>query len=245
MNDWITPNWPAPPNVQAIFTTRNGGFNSGPYTSFNLGGHVGDKQNNVNLNRAKLFKSLPNEPKWLNQIHGSTPIWVDNNTNVLKGDAALSKTYNIVCAILTADCLPIFLCNEAGTAVGIAHAGWRGLVSGIIEQTVAEMRKECSHIMAYLGPAIGPNYFEIGEEVRHYFIKQNEMSAPAFVQHEGVNSKKWLANIFLLARQRLIAVGVTKIYSNDECTYSNSNKFFSYRRDGETGRMASLIWLTK
>ena len=132
MNDWITPDWPAPPNVQAIFTTRNGGVSSGPYTSFNLGDHVGDKQNIVNLNRAKLFKSLPNEPKWLNQIHGSTPIWVDNNTNVLKGDAALSKTYNIVCAILTADCLPIFLCDEAGTVVGIAHAGWRGLVSGII-----------------------------------------------------------------------------------------------------------------
>ena len=246
MNNWITPNWPAPLNVQAIFTTRSGGTSSGPYTSFNLGDHVGDKQHIVKLNRAKLLKTLPDEPKWLNQLHGSTPIWVDNNTSILKGDAALSKTHNIVCAILTADCLPIFLCDEAGTVVGIAHAGWRGLVSGIIEQTISEMKKECSHnIMAYLGPAIGPNHFEIGEEVRDSFIKYDNRSASAFTIHGSVNSKKWLANIFLLARQRLVTAGVTKIYSNEECTYSDSNRFFSYRRDGDTGRMAGLIWLTK
>jgi len=245
MNDWITPDWPAPLNVQALFTTRSGGISSDQYASFNLGDHVGDKPQIVNQNRAKLLKTLPNEPKWLNQVHGSTSIWVDNNTNLLKGDAALSNTRNIVCAILTADCLPVFLCDEAGTVVGIVHAGWRGLAAGVIEQTVAEMRKKCSHIMAYLGPAIGPDYFEIGEEVRHSFIKQDKMSTSAFAPYNGVNSRKWLADIFLLARQRLAAAGITKIYSNEECTYSNSDKFFSHRRDGNTGRMAGLIWLTK
>ena len=167
MNDWITPNWPAPLNVQALFTTRSGGINSGPYTNFNLGDHVGDKKHIVHQNRAKLLNALPSEPRWLNQVHGSTPIWVDNNTSLLRGDAALSKTQNIVCAILTADCLPVFLCDEAGTVVGIVHAGWRGLVAGVIEQAVAEMRKSCIHIMAYLGPAIGPDYFEIGEIQRY------------------------------------------------------------------------------
>ena len=245
MNDWITPNWPAPLNVQALVTTRNGGISTGPYASFNLGSHVGDKPHIVNQNRVKLLKILPNEPKWLNQVHGSTPIWVDNNTNTLKGDAALSKTCNIVCAILTADCLPILLCDETGTVVGIIHAGWRGLVAGVIEQTIAEMNKNGGEIMAYLGPAIGPDYFEIGEEVRHSFIKQDKMSASAFTPYNGANSKKWLANIFLLARQRLARAGVTEIYSHEECTYSNSDKFYSYRRDGNTGRMASLIWLTK
>ena len=245
MNDWITPNWPAPLNVQALFTTRSGGISSGPYTNFNLGDHVGDKKHIVNQNRAKLLKALPNEPKWLNQVHGSTPIWVDNNTNLLRGDAALSRTKNIVCAILTADCLPVFLCDEAGTVVGIVHAGWRGLVAGVIEQAVAEMRKNCIHIMAYLGPAIGPDYFEIGEEVRHSFIKQDKISTAAFTQCSGLNSKKWRADIFLLARQRLAVAGITKIYSHEECTYSNSDKFFSYRRDGDTGRMAGLIWLEK
>ena len=245
MNDWITPNWPAPLNVRALCTTRSGGISSGPYASFNLGDHVGDKPHIVNQNRARLLKDLPNEPKWLNQVHGSTPIWVDNNTNILKGDAALSRTRNIVCAILTADCLPVFLCDKTGTTVGIVHAGWRGLAAGVIEQTITEMKKECSHIMAYLGPAIGPDYFEVGEEVRHSFIQQDKMSAPAFTPYNGVNSKKWLADIFLLARQRLAAAGVTKVYSNEECTYSNSDKFYSYRRDGDTGGMASLIWLTE
>tara|TARA_B100000686_G_scaffold352622_1_gene455277 strand:+ start:2042 stop:2779 length:738 start_codon:yes stop_codon:yes gene_type:complete len=245
MNNWITPNWPAPANIQALFTTRIGGISQGPYESFNLGAHVGDKISAVNHNRSKLFESLPSEPKWLNQIHGSKPIWVDKHTNSFKGDAALSKTKNIVCAVLTADCLPIFLCDETGTVVGIAHAGWRGLISGVIEKTIAEMRKECSYIIAYLGPAIGPNYFEIGEEVRNSFIKQDKISTSAFIPRSGSNKRKWLANIFLLAHQRLIKAGVTKIYSHEECTYSNSDKFFSYRRDGNTGRMAGLIWLTK
>ena len=245
MNDWITPNWPAPLNVQALFTTRNGGASSGQYKSFNLGDHVGDNLQIVHKNRNKLIKTIPNEPKWLNQTHSSTPIWVDRKEVILKGDAALSKTHEVVCAILTADCLPVFLCDEAGAVVGIVHAGWRGLAAGIIERTVAEMKKECRHIIAYLGPAIGPDYFEVGEEVRNAFINLDRISAQAFTPYKKVNGKKWLANIFLIARQRLVVAGVNKIYSNEECTYSNSNKFFSYRRDGNTGRMAGLIWLTK
>lgn len=245
MNDWIKPSWPAPLNVQALFTTRSGGMSSGPYASFNLGDHVGDKLHIVKQNRVKLRSALPGEPRWLNQLHGSTPVWVDNNMITLKGDAALSRTCNVVCAVLTADCLPVFLCDEAGTVAGIVHAGWRGLLSGVIERAVKEMRKGDSRIMAYLGPAIGPNFFEVGEDVRHAFIKQDKESVPAFAPHNEDNSKKWFANIFLLARQRLAAIDVTEVYSNDECTYSNPEKFFSYRRDGNTGRMAGLIWLTK
>ncbi len=140
MNNWITPNWPAPHNVQALFTTRHGGMSSGPYASLNLSNHVGDNPLIVQQNRVKLRRVLPGEPQWLKQVHGSIPIWVDNNVIAPEGDAALSRTCNVVCAILTADCLPIFLCDNAGTVAGIVHAGWRGLVAGVIERTVTEMR---------------------------------------------------------------------------------------------------------
>ena len=244
MDDWITPDWPAPCNVQALFTTRHGGMSSGPYASFNLGDHVGDNPLFVKQNRAKLRRALPSEPQWLKQVHGSIPIWVDNNVIVPEGDAALSRTCNVVCAVLTADCLPIFLCDDIGTMAGVVHAGWRGLVAGVIEQTVTEMKKGDARIMAYLGPAIGPKFFEVGEKIRHAFIKQDEKSTLAFAPHYEDNGKKWFADIFLLARQRLAAVGVTEVYSNNECTFSNPERFFSYRRDGNTGRMAGLIWLT-
>ena len=245
MSNWITPNWPAPHNVQALFTTRHGGMSSGPYASLNLSDHVGDNPLIVQQNRVKLRRVLPGEPQWLKQVHGSIPIWVDNNVTTPEGDAALSRTCNVVCAILTADCLPVFLCDNAGTVAGIVHAGWRGLVAGVIERTVTEMRGGNARIMAYLGPAIGPNFFEVGEKVRYAFIKQDKKSALAFAPHYENNSKKWFADIFLLARQRLAAIGVTEVYSNEECTFSNPKRFFSYRRDGNTGRMAGLIWLTK
>jgi len=245
MSDWITLNWPAPYNVQARFTTRHGGMSSDPYASLNLADHVGDNPLIVKQNRTKLRRTLPGEPQWLKQVHGSIPIWVDNNVIVPEGDAALSRSCNVVCAVLTADCLPVFLCDDVGTVVGIVHAGWRGLVAGVIERTVTEMRGKNARIMAYLGPAIGPNFFEVGEKVRHAFIKQNEKSALAFAPHYEDNGKKWFADIFLLARQRLASIGVTKVYSNEECTFSNPERFFSYRRDGNTGRMAGLIWLTK
>ncbi len=245
MHDWIIPNWPSPPNVKAIFTTRKGGVSrnrNGIYAELNLGDHVHDDFLSVQQNRALLRQYLPNNPNWLKQVHGAKPVWVDKNLVELEGDAALSRCSGKVCAILVADCLPIFLCDTAGTVVGVAHAGWRGLANGIIENSISEMACMSSEIIAWLGPAIGPKHFEIGEEVREIFLKQDSKSSFAFTPSQS--SKKWFADLFILARQRLTDAGVTKIYGGYECTFSNSSRFYSYRRDGQTGRMAALIWLT-
>jgi polyphenol oxidase len=245
MYDWIKPNWPSPPNVSAIFTTRMGGVsrnNNGAYAGLNLGDHVHDDLFLVQQNRALLREYLPSEPCWLKQVHGAKPLWVDVNTGNLEGDAALSRSSGKVCAILVADCLPIFLCDLAGSVVGVAHAGWRGLAGGVIENSILEMACRRSEIIAWLGPAIGSQHFEIGEEVREVFLKHDNRSSVAFVA--GHDGKKWFADLFSLARQRLMSVGVTKVYGGYECTYSNPERFYSYRRDGKTGRMAALIWLT-
>ena len=246
MNDWIIPEWPAPSNVRALFTTRNGGKSSGPngiYATLNFGDHVNDRATDVARNRALLRNFLPSDPKWLKQVHGVLPIWVDHDSTALEGDAAMSRRSGIVCVVLVADCLPIFLCDPAGKMVGVIHAGWRGLAGGIIEKTVTEMNCGQTKLMAWLGPAIGPNYFEVGEEVRQAFVSQDGKSRLAFASRHGRKGNKWLANIFLLARQRLVAAGVTEIYGGEICTYSDPQNFFSYRRDGVTGRMAALIWL--
>jgi hypothetical protein len=246
MNDWIIPEWPAPSNVRALFTTRNGGKSSGPngiYATLNFGDHVNDRATDVARNRALLRNYLPSDPKWLKQVHGVLPIWVDHDSTALEGDAAMSRRSGIVCVVLVADCLPIFLCDPAGKMVGVIHAGWRGLAGGIIEKTVTEMNCGQTKLMAWLGPAIGPNYFEVGEEVRQAFVSQDGKSRLAFAPRHGKKGNKWLANIFLLARQRLVAAGVTEIYGGEICTYSDPQNFFSYRRDGVTGRMAALIWL--
>ena len=243
MNNWITPNWPATSNIQAFFTTRQGGFSRDLYAGFNLGDHVGDNPLLVQKNRAELRNTLPGEPRWLKQVHGKTLVWVDKDNRILpEADAALSCHPGVICAVLTADCLPVFLCNDAGTIVSVVHAGWRGLAAGIIERTVTEM--DSNGIMAYLGPAIGPNYFEVGEEVREIFIQHDKRSAVAFTPHHKEKKGKWFANIFLLAQQRLTEIGITKIYSSYECTVSDPTRFFSHRRDGNTGRMAGLIWIT-
>ena len=246
MNDWIIPDWSAPANVKALFTTRNGGVSrgeNGVYASLNLGTHVNDDVTHVTRNRALLRRHLPNEPKWLKQVHGTSPIWIDHAAAITpEGDAVLSRKSGTVCAVMVADCLPVFLCDTAGTTVGIVHAGWRGLAGGIIEQSVAAMQVDQGKLMAWLGPAIGPDHFEVGKDVYDTFVRHDAQAAQAFVptsQHE----KKWLADIFLLARQRLSSAGVTEIYGGGVCTYSDPARFFSYRRDGETGRMAALIWL--
>lgn len=241
MNDWITPNWPAPCNVRALFTTRTGGMSSGSYTSLNLGDHVGDDPSTVKQNRALLRDILPGEPRWLKQVHGTMPVRVDDYDCSAGSDAAFSQQPGIVCAVLTADCLPVFLCDAAGSTVGIAHAGWRGLAAGVIERTIAEMAGESSRILAWLGPAIGPTHFEVGEEVRQAFINHDKKSALAFTARDN---GKWSADIFLLARQRLAEAGVMEVYGGGVCTFSDPTRFFSYRRDGSTGRMAGLIWLT-
>ncbi len=241
MNDWITPDWPAPRNVRALFTTRTGGMSSEPYASLNLGDHVGDEPSAVKQNRALLRSILPGEPRWLKQVHGTMPVCADDYDCSAGNDAAFSQLPGTVCAVLTADCLPVFLCDAAGSTVGIAHAGWRGLAAGVIERTIAEMGGESSRIMAWLGPAIGPAHFEVGEEVRQAFIEHDEKSAPAFTARDN---GKWSADIFLLAQQRLTEAGVTEVYGGGVCTFSGPARFFSYRRDGSTGRMAGLIWLT-
>jgi YfiH family protein len=247
MNDWIVPDWPAPGNVKALFTTRNGGKSNGPYTSLNLGDHVGDDFTIVKQNRALLRRILPSEPQWLKQVHGTIPVEVDGNNCTLprEGDAAFTRYADNVCAVLVADCLPILLCDHAGTVVGVIHAGWRGIAAGVIESTVSKISRTAgisTRLMAWLGPAIGPRHFEVGEEVRQAFIKHDKNSAPAFLPHHG--DGKWFADLFLLARQRLMKAGITEIYGGGECTFSDPARFFSFRRDGYTGRMAGLIWLT-
>lgn len=243
--DWIIPDWPVPGHVKALFTTRNGGVSGSvhhTYRSLNLGIHVNDRQDDVLRNRCLLEQFLPSGPVWLRQVHGTQVVCADAglSTNI-EGDAAYSRTPGTVCAVMVADCLPVFLCNRSGTVVGIAHAGWRGLAAGVIEQTLAAMQISSDEVLAWLGPAIGPNCFEVGEDVRAAFVQQDERAALAFVQIPG--AKKWLADIFLLARQRLERNGVMHIGGGGICTFSHPDRFYSYRRDGETGRMAALIWL--
>lgn len=246
MNDWIVPDWPAPKNVNTLFTTRNSGVSSGKndaYATLNLGSHVNDSLSDVQKNRAILSQYLPATPKWLEQVHGATIHCLDNEPTSLQGDAALSRTAGTVCAVMVADCLPVFLCDKAGTTVAVVHAGWRGLAAGIIEKTVAEMGQDQAEIMAWLGPAIGPDCFEVGEDVRDVFVNHNNQSSAAFVPQQGESSDKWRADIFQLARLRLLNAGVSAVFGGGVCTYSDPSRFFSYRRDGETGRMAALIWL--
>ena len=247
MNDWITPDWPAPGNVRSLFTTRNGGIGSGLYASLNLGDHVGDDPAIVKQNRALLRRILPSEPRWLKQVHGTTPVRVDGYDcpASCEGDAAFSQCAGNVCAVLVADCLPVQLCDHAGTVAGVIHAGWRGMVEGVIERTLSEISRAGgidTRIMAWLGPAIGPRHFEVGEEVRQAFIAHDRKSTIAFLPHH-THSGKWFADLFLLGRQRLAEAGVTEVYGGGECTFSNPERLFSYRRDGNTGRMAGLIWL--
>lgn len=246
MNDWIIPDWPAPGNVKTLFTTRNGGVSSsvnGSYASLNLAAHVNDKRKDVAYNRALLRRYLPAEPRWLKQVHGNLPVWIDDTTAAIpEGDAALSRKPGTVCAVMVADCLPVFLCDTAGTTVGIVHAGWRGLVGGIIEQSVTAMQMDPTQLMAWLGPAIGPDHFEVGADVYDAFVQHDAQAAQAFTPKDHYQ-KKWLANIFLLARQRLAGMGIPAVYGGEICTFSDPERFFSYRRDGETGRMAALIWL--
>lgn len=246
MDDWLIPDWRAPHNVKALFTTRNGGVSSAPYASLNLGDHVGDDPQAVKQNRALLRRFLPDEAAWLEQVHGATPVSVDGDHYALPhdGDAAFSRRPGNVCAVLVADCLPVLLCDRAGTVVGVVHAGWRGMAEGVIEHTVSAMSGRDIHLMAWLGPAIGPNHFEVGEEVRDAFIEHDKQSTLAFLPKNSGNGGKWLADLFLLARQRLKKAGITEIYGGSECTFSDPSRFFSYRRDGATGRMAGLVWLT-
>jgi hypothetical protein len=248
----IIPDWPAPANVRALQTTRDGGVSVGAYATFNLGDHVGDDPVAVARNRALLRGSLPAEPVWLKQVHGNIVADADRTEGVPDADAALARQPGKVCAVMTADCLPLLLCDEAGTVVAAAHAGWRGLAGGVVEATVKAMSVAPERLLVWLGPAIGPLAFEVGEEVRLAFMSHDPQAAKAFVpfpslstQHSALSTKKWLADIYLLARQRLALLGVERVYGGGLCTYTDAERFYSYRRDQATGRMASLIWLDR
>lgn len=243
--EFIVPDWPAPANVRALVTTRHGGVSVGPFASLNLGDHVGDDPAAVAENRRILRVRLPAEPVWLKQVHGiqccdAAACSNAKGSQTPEADAAYSHKPGVVCAVLTADCLPILLCDAAGTVVAAAHAGWRGLAAGVIESTVAAMGVPGEALLAWLGPAIGPRHFEVGGEVRDVFSAHDPQAARAFVARPD---GKWLCDIYLLARQRLADLGVCRITSADFCTVRDTQQFFSYRRDGATGRMASLIWL--
>jgi len=238
----IRPDWPAPANVRAVTTTRAGGFSIGPYESFNLGDHVGDDPQAVERNRARLGEelNLPAEPFWLKQVHGVEVAYAPRAAPGVTADGSWTDQSATVLAVLTADCLPVFLCDRAGTRVAVLHAGWRGLAAGVIERGVAALGVRGAELLAWLGPAIGPQSYEIGDEVRAAFIKDAPEAAESFRAH---GAGKWLADLYALARQRLAALGVAAVYGGGDCTLQDRTRFYSHRRDGVTGRMASLIWL--
>lgn len=237
----IKPDWPAPSHVQAFTTTRQGGISQGLYAALNLGLHVNDQTEHVLANRALLRKQLPSEPVWLEQVHGTTVVPAQIYPIPPIADAVYSHSPQQVCAVQTADCLPLLLCDQAGTHVAAVHAGWRGLAAGIIEQTLAVFA-DPQQLLAWLGPAIGPNAFEVGAEVREQFIDAAPEAIAAF--RPSPRAGHWFADLYQLARQRLRRHGVTQIFGGIYCTYTERELFYSYRRDGaHTGRMASLIWL--
>lgn len=240
-SDLIFPDWPAPANVRAIQTTRAGGMSVGPYASLNLGSRSGDNPIMVDANRQLLNRFVPTEPLWLHQVHGVRVVNAAVASCLPEADASFARKPGAVCTAMSADCLPVLLCDDAGTVVGAAHAGWRGLLDGVIEATVTAMEATPASLMAWLGPAIGPQAFEVGAEVRDAFVAHDAQAASAFTAKPD---DKWLADIYQLARQRLHKLGVERIYGGDFCTYTDAERFFSYRRDGQTGRMASMIWLS-
>ncbi len=247
-SDFIIPDWPAPANVHSLQTTRNGGVSTRLFASLNLGNHVQDDPLHVAHNRQLLSQFVPSEPVWLNQVHGVEVVDAAIADCIPSADASFTTRHNTVCVTMTADCLPILLCDTAGTVVASIHAGWRSLCDGVIEATIAKILTSTTvkavDLMAWLGPAIGPTAFEVGSEVRAQFIAKDAQAESAF-QPKG--NEKWLGNIYSVATQRLNNLGVNQIYGGQQeqfCTVSDSARFFSFRRDNVTGRMATMIWLT-
>ena len=238
--DWIVPDWPAPARVRSLITTRRGGVSTGAHASFNLGLRADDDPRAVAANRAALREHLPQDPVWLKQVHGARVVRADAVNDSPEADAAYTRRAETVCAVMVADCMPVLLCDTQASVVAIAHAGWRGLSAGVIENTIAAMGVKANDLLAFLGPAIGPAAFEVGADVRDAFLAADAAAAAAFTPHrEG----KWLADLFLLGGQRLARAGVHRIYGGGLCTFSDPARFYSYRRDRTTGRMAALIWL--
>lgn len=235
----LFPDWPAPASVRACVTTRAGGVSQAPYVGLNLGAHVGDDPLSVIQNRLRLTAHFGILPAWLNQVHGVRVVEADPS-RVLEADANWTTTPGIACTAMTADCLPALFCNLAGTQVAAAHAGWRGLAAGMLEATVRSFDGPPEQVMVWLGPAIGPQRFEVGAEVREAFVATHPQACDAFVP--GAEPGKFMADIYALARIRLAAAGVTAVYGGGLCTVEDE-RFFSYRRGSPTGRFASLVWL--
>lgn len=241
--EFLVPDWPAPARVGAAFSLRSGGISSGPYASLNVGAHVGDAPAAVAENRFRLREALglPAEPLWLEQVHGSAVARFDGRERPV-ADAAVACEAGQVCAVMVADCLPVLLADRAGSCVGIAHAGWRGLAAGVIEATIAALPASAGSLMAWLGPAIGAEAFEVGAEVRERLVADDPAARAEF---RPGREDRWYADLYGLARRRLAAAGVSAVHGGDCCTLSDPERFFSYRRDGVTGRMAALIWLRR
>jgi len=261
----IRPDWPAAANIHAFCSTRNKGASHGDYASLNLALHVEDDPGHVLANRQQLKRQLklPEEPVWLDQVHGNRVVNANfiNSNNLsteehnaglprptqakstqaksIQADASFSETANTVCAVMTADCLPVLICNRKANKVAAAHAGWRGLADGVIETTVAALNERHSELLVWLGPAIGPQAFEVGEDVRELFVENQPKSIEAFKQNRPGH---YLADIYKLARLRLENMGIEAVYGGEYCTFTDAERFYSYRRDGTTGRQASLIW---
>ena len=242
----LTPDWPAPPRVRAAFTLRQGGVSTAPYDSLNVGVHVGDDPAAVAENRRRIRAQLqlPEEPAWIEQVHGIEVLDLDEprqarTAGVVVADAALTRRAGRVCAVQVADCLPVLLADRDGSAVAAAHAGWRGLAAGVLEATVNKLAIEPERLIAWLGPAIGPKHFEVGAEVRRAFLAHDAGAAGAFAANTRA---RWQCDLAGLARRRLAALGVAAVFGRDSCTYADAWSFFSYRRDGCCGRMAALIW---
>ncbi len=242
-NHYIRADWQVPDSVNALITTRNGGVSAAPFDSFNLAYHVGDNSDSVLQNRERLKSELGLlfEPQWLKQEHGTAVVRAVAGGPVLCADAVFTDKPGLPCAIMTADCLPVFFCNLSGTQVAAAHAGWRGLANGVLEATLDVFCEPPEEVSVWLGPAIGPAHFEVGEEVRTCFVAQHALAEQAFIPSNKAGH--WMADIYQLARFRLAACGVTRVTGGGLSTYGEPKRFFSYRRDGLTGRMASLIWL--
>ena len=238
-SDWLLPDWPAPANVRACVTTRAGGVSLPPFDGLNLGDHVEDEPQAVTENRRLLVELLGCRPAWLKQVHSPDVVAADP-AQVPTADASWTATPGTACVVLTADCLPALFCDRAGTRVAAAHAGWRGLAGGVLENTVAALGGEPDELLVWLGPAIGPQSFEVGAEVREAFVAQHAEAERAFVP--SANAGKYLADLYSLARIRLAAIGVTAVHGGGLDTFSDP-RFFSYRRAARTGRFASLVWL--
>ena len=257
-SDWLVPQWPVPAQVHALCTTRAGGSSMAPFDALNLADHVGDSQLAVAANRALLQHAMKARPVFLSQVHGTAVALLSASTpSETRADACLTDQSGVACTIMVADCLPVLLTNRQGSAVGAAHAGWRGLAGqdgqGILESALASFaalcsldgRRQAAETVVWLGPCIGPNAFEVGEDVRDAFVAHDREAAQMFRRQSG---DKWLADLAGLARLRLAALGVTQIHGNDGgaawCTASNPSRYFSHRRDRVSGRMAACIWLS-